>query len=129
MTSAKTQWPSTCHGQGDLGVASLSTTWGRLVRLHLAGALAVAFLPVPTATFRTLYVFVVLSLERRVLLHVNVTAHPYAAWAAQQMVEAMGPEVQARRLLLGRDGIYGRIFDERLGRLGLETVRLAPRSP
>jgi hypothetical protein len=55
---------------------------------------SVDFLTVPTATFRTLYVFVVLSLERRLLLHVNVTAHPYALWAAQQMVEAMGPEVR-----------------------------------
>jgi putative transposase len=89
----------------------------------------VDFLTVPTATFRTLYVFVVLSLERRLLLHVNVTAHPYAAWAAQQMVEAMGPEVQAVRLIRDRDAIYGSAFDARVGGLGLETVRIAPRSP
>src|SRR5580704_1631471 len=106
-----------------------STTWGTFVRLHLAGTIAVDFLPVPTATFRTLYVFVVLSLERRLLLHVNVTAHPYAAWAAQQMVEAMGPEVRAVRLIRDRDGIYGRAFDERVGGLGLKTLRIAPRSP
>jgi transposase InsO family protein len=106
-----------------------STTWGTFVRLHLAGTIAVDFLTVPTVTFRTLYVFVVLSLERRLLLHVNVTAHPYAAWGAQQMVEAMGPEVQAVRLIRDRDAIYGRAFDARVGRLGLETVRIAPRSP
>jgi putative transposase len=106
-----------------------STTWGTFVRLHLAGTIAVDFLTVPTATFRTLYVFVVLSLERRLLLHVNVTAHPYAAWAAQQMVEAMGPEVRAVRLIRDRDGIYGRAFDERVGGLGLKTLRIAPRSP
>jgi hypothetical protein len=68
----------------------------------LAGTISIDFLTVPTATFRTLYVFVVLSLERRLLLHVNVTAHPYAAWAAQQMVEATGPEVQALRLIRDR---------------------------
>jgi len=106
-----------------------STTWGTFVRMHLAGTIAVDFLTVPTATFRTLYVFIVLSLERRVLLHVNVTAHPYAAWAAQQMVEAMGREVQAVRLIRDRDGIYGRAFDERVGGLGLKTLRIAPRSP
>jgi putative transposase len=106
-----------------------SMTWRTFVRLHLAGTIAVDFLTVPTATFQTLYVFVVLSLERRLLLHVNVTAHPYAAWAAQQMVEAMGPEVHACRLVRDRDAIYGRIFDDRVGRLGLETVRIAPRSP
>jgi putative transposase len=106
-----------------------STTWGTFVRLHLAGTIAIDFLTVPTATFRTLYVFVVLSLERRLLLHVNVTAQPYAGWAAQQMVEAMGPEVQAVRLTRDRDGIYSRTFDKRVGRPGLKTTRIAPRSP
>jgi transposase InsO family protein len=106
-----------------------STTWGTFVRLHLAGTIAVDFLMVPTVTFRTLYVFVVLSVERRRLLHVNVTTHPYAAWAAQQMVEAMGPEVQALQLIRDRDGIYGRAFDQRVEGLGLTTMRIAPRSP
>jgi putative transposase len=106
-----------------------STTWGTFVRMHLAGTIAIDFLTVPTATFRTLYVFVVLSLERRLLLHVNVTAHRHAAWAAQQMVQAMGPEVQAVRLIRDRDGIYGTAFIRWVGRLGLEQVRIAPRSP
>jgi putative transposase len=56
-----------------------STTWGTFVRIHLAGTIAIDFLTVPTVTFRTLYVFIVLSLERRLLLHVNVTAHPHAS--------------------------------------------------
>jgi putative transposase len=105
-----------------------STTWGTFVRLHLAGTIAIDFLTVPTATFRTLYVFIVLSLERRLLLHVNVTAHPHATWAAQQMAEAIGPEVQAVRVIRDRDGIYGRAFDERVSGLGLETLRIAPRA-
>jgi putative transposase len=106
-----------------------SATWGTFVRMHLAGTLAIDFLTVPTATFRTLYVFVVLSLERRLLLHVNVTAHPYATWAAQQMIEAIGPEVHAIRLIRDRDSIYGAAFDQRVSRLGLKHVRIAPRSP
>ena len=44
------------------------------------------------------------ELERRRILHVNVTAHPHAAWAAQQVVEALGPDAPtAARLTLGRD--------------------------
>ena len=50
-------------------------------------------------TFGTLYVFVVLSLARRRLLHVNVTAHPHAAWTAQQIVEAVGPDAHVLRLI------------------------------
>jgi putative transposase len=97
--------------------------------MHLAGTIAIDLLTVPTATFRMLYVFIVLSLERCLLLHVNVTAHPHAARAAQQMVEAMGLEIHAVRLIRDRDGIYGAAFDKRISRLGLEQVRIAPRSP
>jgi hypothetical protein len=56
-----------------------SQTWKTFLRTHLAGTIAVDFLTVPTVTFDIVYVFFVLSLERRRVLHVNVTAHPYAA--------------------------------------------------
>jgi hypothetical protein len=65
-----------------------STTWGTFLRTHLAGMLAA----VPTVTFDVLHVFFVLSLERRRILHVNVTAHPHAGWTAQQVVEAVDPD-------------------------------------
>ena len=53
-----------------------SQTWGTFVRNHLNGTLAIDFFTVPTVRFEVLYVFVVLSLERRCILHVNVTAIP-----------------------------------------------------
>jgi len=49
------------------------------LRNHLRDAIAIDFAVVSTVTFGLLYVFVVLSLERRRLLHVHVTAHPTAA--------------------------------------------------
>ena len=67
-----------------------SQPWGTSLRNHLVGTLAIDFFTVPTVKFDVLYVFVVLSLERRRLLHVNVTAHPFAEWAAHQIVEALG---------------------------------------
>ena len=67
---------------------------GCFVRNHLPGTLAIDFITVPTATFGVLYVFFVLSLERRRVLHVNVRAHPHAAWAAQQGV--VPPAVELR---------------------------------
>ncbi|MGH7438452.1 MAG: helix-turn-helix domain-containing protein [Polyangiaceae bacterium] len=84
-----------------------SQTWGTFVRNHLVGTIAVDFLTVPTVTFGVLYVFFVLSLERRRVLHINVTAHPYAAWAAQQIVETIGPDVSVQRLIRDRDSIFG----------------------
>jgi putative transposase len=53
-----------------------SQTWKTFLRNHVAGTIAIDFLTVPTVTFDTLYVFFVLSLERRRVLHINVTAHP-----------------------------------------------------
>ena len=106
-----------------------STTWGTFLRLHLAGTLAVDFLTVPTVTFDVLYVFFVLSLERRRILHVNVTAYPHAAWTAQQVIEAVAPDVEVVRLIRDRDRIYGAKFDACVRTMGIEPLVIAPRAP
>jgi hypothetical protein len=56
-------------------------------------------------TFGIVYVFFVLSLARRRLLHVNVTAHPRATWTAQQIVEALDADAVPARLIRDLDGI------------------------
>jgi putative transposase len=106
-----------------------SPTWGTFLRTHAVGTIAVDFFTVPTVTFGVLYVFFVLSLERRRVLHVNVTAHPTAEWAAHQIVEAVGPDSRLVRLIRDRDKIFGAAFDRRVGSLGLTQLRIAPRSP
>lgn len=40
--------------------------------------------------------------------------HPHAAWAAQQMVEAVGVDATLNRVIRDRDGIYGKVFDARV---------------
>ncbi len=62
--------------------------WATFLRNHMHEIFAVDFAVVPTATFGILYVFFVLSLGRRRVLHFNVTRHPTAEWTAQQVVEA-----------------------------------------
>lgn len=106
-----------------------SIAWGAFLRAHLAGTIAVDFLVVPTVTFNRLYVFFVLSLERRRILHVNVTSHPYAAWTAQQIVEAVGFDTNIVRLIRDRDGIYGAAFNARVNNLVFRQIRSGPRSP
>jgi putative transposase len=49
---------------------------------------SVDFLTVPTLSFQVLYVFLVLSHDRRKVLHFNVTEAPSARWTAQQLREA-----------------------------------------
>jgi len=68
-------------------------------------------------------VFIVLSHERRRVIHFNTTRRPTAAWTAQQIVEAF-PEDQAPRYLVhDRDGIYGQYFQNRVAGMGIREVR------
>jgi transposase InsO family protein len=106
-----------------------SQTWGTFIRTHAVDTIAIDFFTVPTVTFGVLYAFFVLSLERRRVLHVNVTEHPTAEWAAQQIVEAVGPDEGLARLIRDRDKIFGAAFDRRVDNLGLTQLRIAPRSP
>jgi transposase InsO family protein len=76
-----------------------------------------------------LYVFFVLSLDRRRLLHVNVTSHPYAVWTAQQIVEAIGFDTGLVRLIRDRDRVYGSVFNARVNTLGMRQLETAPRAP
>ncbi len=59
-----------------------SQPWRAFLSNHVAQLASVDFFTVPTATFRVLRVFVVLPHDRRRIVHVNVTAHPTAAWTA-----------------------------------------------
>src|ERR1700739_4693862 len=65
-----------------------SQTWRTFLENHVKELVSTDFFVVPTATFRLLFVFLVLSRDRRRLLHFGVTAHPTAAWTARQLVHA-----------------------------------------
>ena len=83
-----------------------SPTWKTFLTSHVGELAAIDFFTVPTATFRVLYVFVVLSVDRRRVLHFGVTANPSAQWTAQQIVEAFPYDTAPRYLQRDRDGIY-----------------------
>ena len=87
------------------------------------------FFVVPTATFRVLYVFLVLAHERRKVLHFNITDSPSVAWTAQQLNEAFLYCNPPRYLLRDRDSIYGVEFVQRTHALDLEQKVIAARSP
>jgi putative transposase len=82
-----------------------------------------------TATFRLLYVLVVIEHRSRRLVHCNVTAHPTAAWTLQQLREAVGFEERYRYLLHDRDSIFAKHLDESVARLGIRVLKSPPRSP
>jgi hypothetical protein len=68
------------------------------------------FFTVPAATFRVLFVLVILSHDRRRIVHLNVTDHPTAAWTRQQIREAFPDQTALAYLLRDRDSCYGPDF-------------------
>src|SRR5262245_6891268 len=90
---------------------------------------SIDFFTVPTATFRVLFVFVVLSHDRRRVVHVNVTAHPTAAWTRQQLREAWPWDTAPRVAIRDRDATYGSDVQRTMPEMGIEEVLTAPRSP
>src|SRR5438552_16791309 len=83
-----------------------SQVWRTFLKNHAQDLIALDFFTVPTATFRVLFVLVVLSHGRRRLVHFNITEHPTAEWTGRQLIEACGPEDSPRYLIRARDQVY-----------------------
>jgi len=106
-----------------------SQTWRTFLENHAKELVAIDFFTVPTATFRVLFVLVILSHDRRRILHFNATEHPTAAWTARQLFEAFGLDDAPSFLLRDRDAIYGDLFRRQVASLNINEVVTAPRSP
>ncbi len=103
--------------------------WSTFLKNHAKAILACDFFIAVTATFRVLYVFVVIEHGTRRLKHVNVTAHPSADWTLQQLREIVGDEREHRYLLHDRDSIFSKHLDGSIKALGLEVLRSPVASP
>jgi putative transposase len=103
--------------------------WSTFLRLQAQGIIACDFLVVVTASFRLLYVFVLIEHHSRRLVHYNVTARPSSAWTRQQWREAIGFEERYKFLLHDRDCIFAKHLDESVERLGIRVLKSPPRSP
>jgi transposase InsO family protein len=103
--------------------------WSTFLRNHARAILACDFFVAVTATFRLLYVFVVIEHGRRRLAHINVTANPTADWTLQQLREVIGDGAKHRYLIHDRDCIYSARLDESIKALGLKVLRTPIASP
>ena len=106
-----------------------SPTWRSFLANHAKDLVSIDFFTVATVRFEILFVLIILAHDRRRVRHFNITAHPTAAWTAQQVVEAFPWETAPPYLLRDRDSVYGAAFRQRLAGLGIEEVLSAPRRP
>ena len=91
-----------------------SPTWRSFLRNHLPDIAAIDMFVVATATFHLLYTLIVLSLDRRRVIHFAVTPNPTQDWLSRQMTEAFPWDTAPRYLLRDRDRSYGPAFRHRL---------------
>jgi len=96
-------WPSTVKKYMVKSHKPPSQTWRAFLKNHASEIVSIDFFVVPTVRFKMLYVLVFLSIERRRIIHFNVTAHPTAEWTAQQVVEAFPWDSAPKYLLRDRD--------------------------
>jgi putative transposase len=103
--------------------------WLTFVHNHAKVIVACDFFVVVTATFRTLYVFVIMELGTRRILHHNVTAHPTAEWTLQQFREALPGDHPYRFVIHDRDSIFSKRLDKAVTDLGVRVLRTPVRAP
>lgn len=110
------------HGRGD-------QRWATFVRNHADAIVACDFLTTVTAGFRVLYVFLVMEVGSRTILHCNVTANPTAEWTTRQLRGAIPYDHRRRFLIHDRDSVFSSDLDRTVERLGLQILKSPVRAP
>jgi hypothetical protein len=106
-----------------------SQEWRTFLRNHAPDIAAMDLFVVPTIGFDLLYAFVIVRLDRRDLVWINVTTNPTAEWIARQITEAFPWDDAPQYLIRDRDRIYGAVVTRRLRAMGIRDKPTAPASP
>src|SRR6202040_3769970 len=106
-----------------------SQGWMTFLRNHAPDIAAMDLFVVPTIAFDLLYAFVIVRLDRRDLVWINVTANPTAEWVARQITEAFPWDEAPHYLIRDRDRIYGSVVTRRLRAMGIRDKPTAPAAP
>jgi hypothetical protein len=106
-----------------------SQGWRTFLRNHAPDAAAMDLFVVPTIGFKLLYGFVIVRIDRRELIWINVTTNPTAEWIAHQITEAFPWDGAPRYMIRDRDRIYGAVVTRRLRAMGIRDKPTAPASP
>jgi len=106
-----------------------SQGWGTFLRNHAPDIAAMDLFIVPTIGFELLYALVVIRLDRRDLVWVNVTTNPTAEWIARQLTEAFPWDEAPLYVIHDHDRVYGTVVIRRLRAMGIRDKPIAPGSP
>jgi putative transposase len=102
-------------------------TWSTFVRNHATDIWACDFVQTYDVFFRTIFVFVIIELGSRQVVHVNVTRSPSDAWVAQQLREATPFGEHPVYLIRDNDRKFGEHFANVAAEI--EVLRIPIRAP
>src|SRR6267143_7188483 len=106
-----------------------SQNWRTFLKNHMQSLVSADFFVVPTITFRLLFVFVILSHDRRRPIHLAVTANPTAEWTTRQLLEVFPWDSAPAICFAIATRATERNSTKRPGWLGIREVLTAPQSP
>src|SRR6266403_866477 len=106
-----------------------SQGWLSFLRNHAPNIAAMDLFVVPTIGFDLLYAFVIVRLDRRDLVWINVTANPTAEWFVRQLAEALPWNGAPRYLIRNRVRSDGAVVTRRLRAMGIRGSPTSPASP
>ena len=106
-----------------------SQGWRTFLRNHAQDIAAMDLFVVPTIGFDLLYALVIVRLDRRDLVWIDVTTNPTAEWVARQITEAFPWDMAPGYMIRDRDRVYGTVVTRRLRAMGIRDKPIAPASP
>jgi transposase InsO family protein len=106
-----------------------SQGWRTFLHNHAPDIAAMDLFVAPTISFNLLYALVIVRLDRRDIVWINVTTNPTAEWIARQITEAFPWDDAPQYLIRDRDGVYGATVARRLRAMGIRDKPIAPGSP
>ena len=106
-----------------------SQGWHTFLRNHAPDIAAMDLFVVPSIGFNLLYTLIIVRLDRRHLIWVNVTTNPTADWIARQLSEAFPWNEAPQYVIRDRDCIYGTVVTRRLRAMGIRDKPIAAASP
>ena len=110
MRQVRTNWPT-------------SQTWTTFVHNHAADIWACDFLPVFNLIFQQYFVFFIIELASRRVIHFGVTDAPTDAWVAQQLREATPFDQKPKCLIRDNDRKFGQQFARVAEETGIEILK------
>lgn len=103
--------------------------WQTFLRNHAKHIIGIDFMVVRTIFFRTVYVFIMVSHDRRKILYFNISSNPHSQWTIQRLCGTVAYDETTKHVIRDNDAIFSWDFKLTVHRLGLKDTLTAFRSP